>query len=139
MIQLLGRRRLERCHLATLRVDAGHDVLDGTVLAGGVHGLKDEQHRPGVLRIENVLQLGQGFDAHLQDFLGARLVLRFEWTGVRGINILQPECLAVGDAVGLAEPAGFFDELLELHGRHYTRMACAFLSAADSHSRLAAP
>ena len=36
------------------------------------------------------------------------------------IDIFESEALAVGDAVGLAEPAGFFDELLELHAGHYT-------------------
>jgi hypothetical protein len=65
MIQLLNRRRLERSDLAALRIDARHNVLDGAVLAGGVHGLKDEQHGPAILRIERVLQLGERCNAHL--------------------------------------------------------------------------
>src|SRR5208337_5684174 len=34
----------ERVHLATLRVDAGHNVLDGSILTGRIHGLEDQQH-----------------------------------------------------------------------------------------------
>jgi len=90
-------------------------MLDGAVLTGGVHGLKDEQYRPGVLCIENVLQLGQGFDAHLKGFLGAGLVLGLERASVRRIDVFEPEVLAFADAVGLAKPAGFLDELLEFH------------------------
>ncbi len=50
---------LEAEDLAALRIHAGHHVLDGAVLAGGVHGLKDQQH--GVLRqcVQLALQRGQ--------------------------------------------------------------------------------
>ena len=56
VVELLGGRRLERDHLAALRIDARHDVLDRAVLARGVHRLEDEQHRPAILRVELVLQ-----------------------------------------------------------------------------------
>src|SRR5262249_16096035 len=56
VIQLLRRRRLEGVHLAALRVHAGVDVLDRAVLAGGVHGLEDQEERPAVLRVELVLE-----------------------------------------------------------------------------------
>ena len=49
VVELLGGRHLEREHLAALRIDAGHHVLDRAVLAGGVHRLEDEQQRPRVL------------------------------------------------------------------------------------------
>ena len=55
VVQLLRRGRLEREYLAALRVDPGHDVLDGAVLARSVHRLEDEQQSPLVLRIEFVL------------------------------------------------------------------------------------
>ena len=55
VIEVLGGRRLEGKDLATLRIDAGHDVLDGAVLPGGVHGLKDEQQRPLVVCVKFVL------------------------------------------------------------------------------------
>jgi len=34
---------LETEYLATLGINAGHDVLDGAVLSRGVHGLKNQQ------------------------------------------------------------------------------------------------
>ena len=38
---------LEAEYLAALRVDARHDMLDGTVLAGRIHGLKYQQDAHG--------------------------------------------------------------------------------------------
>ena len=66
-------------------------MLDGAVLPRGVHGLEDQQHRPAILRVEHVLQLGERLDADLQRLLGARLVLRLEPSGVAGIDVLQAE------------------------------------------------
>src|SRR5262245_21091316 len=40
VVQILGRWRLERIDLASLWVDAGHDVLDRTVFPRGIHRLK---------------------------------------------------------------------------------------------------
>ena len=94
VIELFRGRRLERGDLAALRVDAGHDVLDGAVLAGRVHRLEHQQHRPAVLRIEHVLQLGERFDAGLQRFLGARLVLLSQLARiVRDRNLRGGICL----------------------------------------------
>ena len=39
----LGIGRLEGGDVDALRVDAGHDVLDGAVLAGGIEGLEDDE------------------------------------------------------------------------------------------------
>ena len=47
----VGARVLEAEHLAALRIDAGHHVPDGAVLSGGVHRLKDQQHRIAVGRV----------------------------------------------------------------------------------------
>jgi len=65
VVEIFVGGRLEGVHLASLRVDARHHVLDRAVLAGGVHRLKDEQQRPAVLRVETVLQRGQRLDALL--------------------------------------------------------------------------
>ncbi len=59
MIELLCARRLERMHLAALRIDARHDVLDDAILAGRIHALQHDQHRPVVVGIEPFLQLGE--------------------------------------------------------------------------------
>ncbi len=86
-----------------LRVDPRHDVLDGAVLARRVHGLKDQEHAPLVLRVELLLQLSQDADPFLEPLLGFFLVLepaRFAW-----VDVLQPEPLAVRDPVGPREIA----------------------------------
>ena len=62
---------LEAEDLATLRVDAGHDVLDGAVLAGGVHGLEDHQQRVAVLGVEPGLELGEPFDVIRRAAIGS--------------------------------------------------------------------
>ena len=48
MFQFLGAGLFEAEHLAALRIYAGHDVLDGAVLAGGVHRLENQQQRMAV-------------------------------------------------------------------------------------------
>ena len=55
VIQLLARRLLEVEHLAARRIDAGKQGVDRAVLAGGVHGLEDQQQRMAVLRVEQPL------------------------------------------------------------------------------------
>ena len=89
VIQFLGRRGLERVHLAALRVHSGHDVLDGAVLTGGVHGLQDQKNGPAVLGIKFFLQFGEADDSILKYFLG--VLLGFQAERFRGIKILQAE------------------------------------------------
>src|SRR5688572_21079856 len=102
MIELFRRRRLERVHVATLRVDAGHHVLDRAVLAGGVHRLEDQQHRPAILRVEPFLQAGHSLAALLEHLVGDRLEALAP--RIAGIDVLEAEARAIGDAV----PAGEF-------------------------------
>ena len=56
VLQFRGARMLEAEYLAALRIDAGHDVPDGAILAGGVHGLKNQQHRVAVGCVVKSLQ-----------------------------------------------------------------------------------
>ena len=116
VVEFLGRRRLERVHLAALRIDAGHHVLDRAVLAGGVHGLEDEQHRPAILRVEHVLQLGQSLHTDLQALLGARLVLRLQLRGIIWLDVLETKFVSLGDAIRLGELAAYCNDLIEFHG-----------------------
>ncbi len=106
VVEFLGRGRLERRNLATLGIDARHDVLDRTVLARGVHGLEHQQHRPAVLRIQHVLKFGERLDARLQGLLGAWLVFLLEPRGIARVDVLEPEAVTVLDSVGLGEFAG---------------------------------
>ena len=57
---LLGRP-LERGDPASERVDEADHVLDRAVLPRGVDALEDEQHRPGLLGPEPLLEGGQTF------------------------------------------------------------------------------
>jgi len=58
MVELFGRGRLERNHVAAGRIDAGEHRANGAVLARGVHGLENQQQRIAIVRIEHLLQLG---------------------------------------------------------------------------------
>src|SRR5260370_41906534 len=59
--------------LAALRVDAVEYRLDVTVLAGRIHALQDQQHRPAVLRVKLFLKIAQAFPVGIEDLF--RLVL----------------------------------------------------------------
>ena len=99
MVELLRRRRLERVHLAALRIDAGHHVLDGAVLAGGVHGLEDQQHGPAILGVQALLQLREQLHAQREGLLGPGLVLRGQIARIVGIDVFQAELLGVAETV----------------------------------------
>ena len=71
-------------HLATLGIDAGHHVLDGAVLSGGVHGLKNQQHRIAVGRVVKLLQRAQLLHLFFEEFL--ILLLRL----VNGLHQRRP-------------------------------------------------
>ena len=105
VIEILRRRGLERGDLHALRVDARHHVLDGAVLAGGVHRLKDQQDAPAVLCVEHALRLAEPLDAAREQFFRLALLLGFELVRVARIVILEPEPLAARDTVGLEELA----------------------------------
>ena len=74
MVELLGGRDLEPAHVDTLRVDAAHDVSNGSVLAACVERLQTYEHAVGVLCGESRLVLRQHLHARLQQFLALLLV-----------------------------------------------------------------
>ena len=76
VVEFFLARRLERMNLHALRIDAAHDVLDDAVLAGGIHGLKHQQHRPFVVGVEFFLQFREPLDALAEQRLGVLLVDR---------------------------------------------------------------
>ena len=106
VVELVRARRLERMHLAALRIDAGHHVLDDAVLAGGVHALQHDQHRPLVVRVEPLLQFGEPLDVVGQHRLGFVLV-EIETAGVGGVERREPEAIGIVDAKRLRMLAGF--------------------------------
>jgi hypothetical protein len=89
-------------HLAALRIDTFHNVLDHAVLAGRIHGLEDQQHRPAVLRIELLLKIGQALDSFGEQVLGFLLV-DGELAGVGGIPFFDSEFVGVIDTILFCE------------------------------------
>jgi hypothetical protein len=60
---------------------------------------KDEQHRPAVLRVQNVLQLRESLHTGLQRLFRAGLVFEGELADVAGIYVGQPEFFSVGHTI----------------------------------------
>ena len=69
MLQLGGAGMLEAEDLATLRIDPGHHVPDGTILSRRIHRLEDQQDSMTVGRIKELLQRAQPCDMLCQQFL----------------------------------------------------------------------
>jgi hypothetical protein len=60
----------EGCNVATLRIDAGEDVADGPVLAGGVQALKDDEDGLLLTGVKDFLVLVEGGTMLGQDSCG---------------------------------------------------------------------
>jgi hypothetical protein len=69
MFQLLGTRLFEAEDLAPLGIDSGHDVSDGTILAGCVNTLKYQEQGIVVGRVVKLLERTQLFYVCFQEFL----------------------------------------------------------------------
>jgi len=110
VVEFLGGGRLEGEDLAALRVDAGHDVFDGAVLASGVHRLEDQAAPPICPGRKVVLQLRQRRDAGSERFPGLVLVLVLESERIAGVNVLQSERLPLLTRNGSAIARAFFDD-----------------------------
>ena len=87
MVKLLRRRLLEGGHLAALRIDARHDMLDRAVLARGVHRLKHQQQRPSILGVEHILLFRKPLGALAEQFGGLAFV-QGEATRVSRVEVL---------------------------------------------------
>ena len=99
MVKLCFGGGFERVDLASLRIHAGHDVLHNSIFAGRIQSLQDDQHRPIALGIKLVLQVGEMIGALLQQLFS--VLFGAKMAGVLGIEILQPEFVAVSNAVRL--------------------------------------
>ncbi len=115
VVEVLPRGLLEREHLAALRIDARHDVLDGAVLAGRVHRLKHEQQRPAVLGVEHVLLFREPLGA-AREQLGRLALAQLEAAGISRIEVLQTEALALRDAERIDVFLDAVEDLSSCHG-----------------------
>src|SRR2546427_13005979 len=68
------------------------------------------------LRIQHVLEMTQRLDAQREHLLRAWLVLGPEIERVGGVEVLQPEPVAVRDPERLRECGGLLDGVLDFHG-----------------------
>src|SRR5688572_29610520 len=75
-------------------------MLDGAVLARGIHGLEDNQHRPTVLCIEFFLELGQLLNSGGKAFLRVRFVLGIKVERVSRVEVLESKTPTTGNAKG---------------------------------------
>ena len=98
MLEILGGRLLEAADLHALRVQAAHHVLDGPVLAGGIHRLENQQQRFPVLRVKPVLEGGHALDVVPQLLLGLLFVP--QTAGLRGVEGADVELSRPGDGKG---------------------------------------
>src|ERR1700733_7759946 len=69
MFKLIGTGLLEAEHFAAFRIDTGHNVPDGSVLAGAVHSLKDQEQRIPMRSAVKILQRTQLLHVVVQDLL----------------------------------------------------------------------
>ena len=72
-------------HLASLRIYARHHVLDRTVFASGIQGLKDHKQGVRVIRVKNILLAGQLFN--IQPEFCQSLLFIFKIPAVRRVEI----------------------------------------------------
>src|SRR5215472_13529205 len=79
-------------------------MFDHPVFASGIHGLKDQQNGPAVLRVELVLKLCHLLDALVQELLGA--LFGTKMTSACGIRIFQAKVFAVMNSVRIRQLAG---------------------------------
>jgi hypothetical protein len=75
VFELFRAWSFEGMNIAALRVHAGHDVLNHTIFAGGVHALEDDQQRPTILRVELFLQVAEEAGAVGDNFFSVVFVL----------------------------------------------------------------
>ena len=97
-----------------LRIDAGHDVLDGAVFARGIERLKDDNDGVLLAGPKQVLSFDQAGDVFQEGLVGFGLV--FEAGRVRGIVVLEPDRLTgpnderfMIEAMSLSHVASFPD------------------------------
>ncbi len=107
-------------------------MLDHAILSGGVHSLENDQERPAVLCVEFLLQVAEHAFARFKYALRVLFVL--DASSVSRVPILQPKLPAFGNAKGLREARGLFDEFVVFHGFGSVVQTCGSEQRAQSPS-----
>jgi hypothetical protein len=99
MRQFRAARLLKTENLTSLRIQSGHDVFDGAVLAGRIHGLKNNEQRMASIRIKQSLARVHLFHMFFQHFfiVSFRLIKRSDL----GRPLSQPDLFALFDQIFL--------------------------------------
>jgi hypothetical protein len=98
MAELFGRGVLEAGDLATLRIEARHDMFDGAVLTCGIHCLKNDEDRPLIGGVEAVLDCGKCGDVLRKHIFGESFAFCFGEPGIAipaGVIILEVDGFVV--------------------------------------------
>jgi hypothetical protein len=77
-------------------------MLNGAILAGGIHGLENTKNRPAILRVKLVLHLGQTLNALLQQRLGGGF-LHLKPGCIARIIILQAKASPLDNAIAIQD------------------------------------
>ena len=97
VIELLVGRRLEGMDSQPIGFTPYKHVLDDAAFARRVHALQDHQHRPFVLRVKPLLQIGEMLGA-IGEHLPGLVLVEAEAAGIRRIDGRELECLRPVDA-----------------------------------------
>ena len=89
-------------------------MLDRAVLARRIHCLEDEQHRPEILGVENVLLHCEPFRTAPKK-LRRLLLVHLEPACIAGIEVVEAEVLAVRDAEWLSVFPDGVENILARH------------------------
>ena len=92
---------LRRCHSATLRIDAGHDVFDGAVFPRGVHPLQDNQQGALVFGIKQIVQRGEFLHVNRKRLRG--MAFRDSWVSsaanLLSLNLVVPSTFSLAISI----------------------------------------
>ena len=111
MIEFLRARSLEGMHLAALWIDPGHHVGDDSILPRGIETLQHHQHRPAILGVEALLQIGEALEAPGEELLAFVFV---ETAGFISLEVREPELVGLVDAVAIEKLAHAFGPICNL-------------------------
>jgi len=91
MVQLFGGWGFKAENLTSLGIHTRHDMLYGAVLAGGVHGLENDEQGISVVRVQHILIGGKVL--YIIHELLLSILPGFKFPGVGGVEVVKLEFL----------------------------------------------
>src|SRR5690348_5318675 len=93
--EFFGIRNLECGHRTSLRANAGHDMANGSILAGSIHPLQDNKQRSFLFGVKKILQLVQPLDRLLELVLSLVVIVVAQSVG--GVELCELDFLVRRD------------------------------------------